>query len=178
MLTHQELIAAILTRYPQLIHGQDFWVGQEMNGDVHVAPARIYQWGIPEKYLEVVRPAQDFPAIIDEENPEKSREAYTMPAVTEERTRFLSSVPQPTDEDLTQMVADNAAAYALAAAENAARFKRNDLLIEADTMLLIAEDTGQPTDAIRQYRQLLRDVPQQAGFPHAIDWPVPPAPAP
>lgn len=27
---------------------------------------------------------------------------------------------------------------------------------------------------LKTYRQALRDVPEQAGFPYAVEWPVPP----
>ena len=58
--------------------------------------------------------------------------------------------------------ADNAA---LAAEE---RSKRNDLLKATDHYGL--SDVTMP-DAIKTYRQALRDVPQQENFPSTISWP-------
>ena len=61
--------------------------------------------------------------------------------------------------------ADNAA---LAAEE---RSKRNDLLKATDHYGL--SDVTMP-DAIKTYRQALRDVPQQENFPSTISWPTKP----
>lgn len=54
----------------------------------------------------------------------------------------------------------------------AARQKRNQLLAESDFSQL----TDAPVDreAWATYRQLLRDVTTQAGFPDVIDWPQKP----
>jgi hypothetical protein len=54
-----------------------------------------------------------------------------------------------------------------------ARGWRNKLLAETDWSQ--AGDVPQPTkDLWAPYRQALRDVPQQAGFPTTIIWPVEP----
>lgn len=34
--------------------------------------------------------------------------------------------------------------------------------------------TQEQKDAWSTYRQLLRDLPQQQGFPGVVDWPIPP----
>ena len=52
-----------------------------------------------------------------------------------------------------------------------ARLKRDSLLLETDYWGLSDHIM---TDEQRQYRQLLRDIPQQEGFPSVIDWPVKP----
>ena len=56
-----------------------------------------------------------------------------------------------------------------------AREKRNGLIAETDFMAM----PDYPLDdekkaAVLAYRQALRDVPEQAGFPRQIDWPVKP----
>lgn len=56
-----------------------------------------------------------------------------------------------------------------------ARAKRNALIAETDFMAM----PDYPLDdekkaAVLAYRQALRDVPEQAGFPRQIDWPVKP----
>ena len=56
-----------------------------------------------------------------------------------------------------------------------ARAKRNALIAETDFMVM----PDYPLDADRKasvlaYRQALRDVPEQAGFPRQIDWPTKP----
>lgn len=81
-------------------------------------------------------------------------------SITEEEAKSIAS-PAPTVDDL---------AYA-------ARAKRDRLLSESDWIVTrsieIAADT--PPEWLA-YRQALRDVPEQAGFPQAIDWPTAPQP--
>lgn len=80
---------------------------------------------------------------------------------------------------LTQESFDAALAH-----EQAARFERTKsevrgrrswLLAECDwTQLADAPLTDEKKTAYVTYRQALRDVPEQAGFPNTIDWPVDP----
>ena len=49
-----------------------------------------------------------------------------------------------------------------------ARTKRNNLLVESDAYALADRITKEWTD----YRQALRDVPTQSGFPANVTWPV------
>ena len=78
------------------------------------------------------------------------------------------------DEGVTHSVADQQAAYdaqntaTLSASERA---KRDDLLKETDHFGL--SDVTMPAE-MTTYRQALRDVPQQAGFPSTITWPTKP----
>ena len=57
----------------------------------------------------------------------------------------------------------------------AAREKRDGLLAETDYLLMpdypISEEA---LAALKTYRQALRDVPEQAGFPSKIEWPEKP----
>ena len=57
---------------------------------------------------------------------------------------------------------------ALTASATQVRAQRDALLAASDYMAL----ADRITDAWRTYRQALRDVPQQAGFPENITWPV------
>ena len=52
------------------------------------------------------------------------------------------------------------------------RQRRTGLLFETDHWML--SDTPSPTQAQLDYRQALRDVPQQSGFPQNIAWPTKP----
>ncbi|MCM1516223.1 MAG: phage tail assembly chaperone [Paraprevotella sp.] len=52
-----------------------------------------------------------------------------------------------------------------------ARMGRDMLLHQADILIYKAEDAGEDTTALREYRQVLRDVPEQEGFPENIVWP-------
>lgn len=55
------------------------------------------------------------------------------------------------------------------------RAKRNDLLVMSDwTQLADAPVTAEQKAAWATYRQALRDVPQQAGFPWDVVWPTKP----
>jgi hypothetical protein len=57
------------------------------------------------------------------------------------------------------------------------RAQRNTLLVESDVMVLPdrwAVMTPEQQTAWATYRQALRDIPDQAGFPWAIVWPVQP----
>ena len=58
----------------------------------------------------------------------------------------------------------------------AARLKRNALLAETDWIVLKAAEVGAVADpGWIIYRQALREVPQQSGFPSNVTWPTPPA---
>ena len=71
-----------------------------------------------------------------------------------------------TEAELQEMVAsDNAHA------DSFQRMVRNNLLAETDWWG-VADRTM--TQAEIDYRQALRDVPQQAGFPENITWPTKP----
>ncbi len=50
------------------------------------------------------------------------------------------------------------------------RAERNQLLFESDSLAL----ADRITDEWRTYRQALRDVPSQSGFPSNITWPTKP----
>lgn len=58
-------------------------------------------------------------------------------------------------------------------AEKSVRAKRDSLISETD--YLLASDypiSAEDLEAVKVYRQALRDVPQQAGFPFDVVWPV------
>jgi len=82
-----------------------------------------------------------------------------------------TDIPQPSDAEIEAEVAR------LIAEQPAkeARAKRNHLLTESDWVTIRATDTGTPVPTDWQtYRQALRDITAQAGFPDAIEWPVKP----
>jgi hypothetical protein len=56
--------------------------------------------------------------------------------------------------------------------ESEIRDKRNKLLAESDWTQVLDAPVDQAAWAA--YRQALRGVPQQPGFPQSVDWPVPP----
>ena len=57
-----------------------------------------------------------------------------------------------------------------------ARYRRERLLVLTDWVVTRAAERGESIETDwREYRQALRDVPQQAGFPSAITWPEAPS---
>jgi hypothetical protein len=54
---------------------------------------------------------------------------------------------------------------------NKVRTERDYLISQADILINKAEDNEQDASALRQYRQALRDVPQQEGFPFDVVFP-------
>lgn len=85
--------------------------------------------------------------------------------------------PQPTDAELAVAWSALEPAYRRERAAIDARAKRDELLSKVDPLIEKAADTGNTVfeRSLRQYRQALRDVPAQAGFPSSIAWPVAPA---
>ena len=67
----------------------------------------------------------------------------------------------------------NAQAHQINEAKQDARNKRNKLLDESDWTQL--PDALAITNDWTTYRQALRDVPQQTGFPNDITWPTEPS---
>lgn len=55
-----------------------------------------------------------------------------------------------------------------------AREARDALLRETDWTALKALESGVVASDMASYRQALRDVPQQEGFPNSINWPAKP----
>lgn len=92
------------------------------------------------------------------------------------------TVTVPNVPNLAQRVAASAAAWlekakalATAAAAHEARAQRDQMLRDCD----YATGTDYPAtdmerNAWREYRQALRDIPEQAGFPWEIAWPAAP----
>lgn len=88
------------------------------------------------------------------------------------------TVREANADDLAQMEVTRANAICMEFEANCeiVRQKRSTLLKESDWLSIKAFDTGTPMpEAWATYRQALRDVPAQSGFPETIDWPVPPA---
>ena len=57
--------------------------------------------------------------------------------------------------------------------EEAIRVKRNTLIAETDFLMMPDYPiSDEDLEAVKAYRQALRDVPQQSGFPQEIDWPA------
>ena len=82
-----------------------------------------------------------------------------------------TDIEQPSDAEIEAEVAR------LIAEQPAkeARAKRDRLLTESDWVTIRATERGDPVPTEWQtYRQALRDIPDQTGFPEEIDWPQEP----
>ena len=79
----------------------------------------------------------------------------------------------PCDEDAN--IGDVYAPPPLPMTESEAREMRDKLLAETDwTQLLDSPLSDELREAYRIYRQALRNIPSQEGFPASIVWPEPP----
>ena len=79
-----------------------------------------------------------------------------------------------TPEGNIPFTAEEEAAWAAGADDREAeevRTERNQLLLQTDWM---ASTDVTLSDAWRTYRQALRDVPAQSGFPNNVTWPTKP----
>ena len=78
-----------------------------------------------------------------------------------DKRRFqIVAVPEPTTEEIAAQV----------------RAKRDALLAETDFLMMSDYPLGEEdATALKAYRQELRDVPTQEGFPTEITWPELPA---
>jgi hypothetical protein len=56
--------------------------------------------------------------------------------------------------------------------EHEVRQKRNRLLLNSDWAMLRAFESGEDSVRLREYRQNLRDLPEQDGFPNSVVWPT------
>lgn len=89
--------------------------------------------------------------------------------------------PAPADDELRTWAWDTAARRwlpqpTLAAREADARAQRDRRLAACDWVVARATERAEPVPAgWATYRQALRDVTAQAGWPDAITWPAPPA---
>ncbi len=83
---------------------------------------------------------------------------------------------QPTQYQLEMHWNANATKVLTRGVEKALRYQRELLLETADNLVNHAHDSGNEAyfSAAKAYRQALRDVPQQSGWPDDIVWPVVP----
>ena len=85
--------------------------------------------------------------------------------------------PKPADDEFTQWDWVGGKGWVAQATKSAVartmRARRAKLLNACDWVVTRAAETGQPiAPQWAAYRQALRDVPMQPGFPDAIEWPA------
>jgi hypothetical protein len=101
------------------------------------------------------------------------------PTVTRYQTAFKNGVEQVAGKWVWKWAVsdmnDEAKAAKDAEAAKAVRAQRDRLIAETDWIVIKNLELNQNVPGIWEvYRQNLRDVPAQAGFPHDITWPVKP----
>lgn len=86
--------------------------------------------------------------------------------------------PAPTEADIAHLWGLHGEEALLHEASQNVRGQRNALLAEADVLIEHAADGGDVSyqSALKHYRQALRDLPEQAGFPNDVEWPEMPQP--
>jgi hypothetical protein len=86
---------------------------------------------------------------------------------------YPKNPPVPLSDDILKLWDKYGADCIRELSADAARRERNTLLTDADRLVERAIDTANAADekAARAYRQALRDVPAQPGFPLEIEWP-------
>ena len=89
-------------------------------------------------------------------------------------TQSWSVTEKYTGAELTAKTQEVEVARNIALAEEQRRI-RDRLLLTTDWVVIKATETGQAVDLdMLTYRQALRDIPAQAGFPNSINWPTEP----
>lgn len=82
---------------------------------------------------------------------------YSLTPISEEEfNSIVTAINTPTTEQLAESI----------------RSKRNQLIADTDHMLLPDYPiTSEQLIAVKAYRQELRDIPEQSGFPTNVIWP-------
>jgi Phage tail assembly chaperone protein len=89
----------------------------------------------------------------------------------------LVGVQIPVNQERPVLIPVDALPMSPGALASQARARRDRLLSATSWIVERALELGNPVpEAWVAYRQALRDVPQQPGFPEVVVWPEPPAP--
>lgn len=152
----------------ELQPGQPYDTGTEIvenTTDEVMILKNVPDWRVPPDMIEIDNPACSIPADAVEISSDEHAALLDGQASGKrivaggDGRPELADQPEPTAEDLA----------------TAARFKRDYLLTACDWVVIKAQEAGEAVpDCWRAYRQALRDITNQAGFPSAISWPEPP----
>lgn len=136
------------------------------------------QGEIRQMYPNTSFPKTWSPELVEELGLDVVFEAPT-PSTTVYQTAFKDGVEQVNGKwtwkwSISEMD-DEAKAAKDAEAAKGVRASRDAKLAECDWLVIKAAETGVPLAADwATYRQALRDVPSQVGFPHNVTWPAKP----
>ena len=137
--------------------------------------------GTPAKYtlgqLRRDNPNTSFPKIIpDELLASYDVYPYTRPAVPE----YDSLTHEITDGSFEQVSGEWSLPYVVQQQENIdaeknIRSRRDSFLLQSDWIVVKSYERGQNIPADWElYRQALRDITEQTGFPYEVTWPIKP----
>lgn len=137
--------------------------------------------GVPKPY-SILQLRQDNPQIsFPAEVPASSLKEFDVyEVVSADRPSFDSMTHELQASDVQNIngqwqVTYSAVELPRAVAEQNVRDKRNTLLAETDWVSIAAYEQNQPvSSAWQNYRQSLRDLTKQQGFPYVIVWPTKP----
>lgn len=111
--------------------------------------------------------------------PSRTYHSIELSEITDENGEFY---PDYSEEDVGRLI--DTGRYSTIAqkiklpvevAEYNVRSQRDMLLSESDWVSIRSIDKGQPIDGVwAEYRQSLRDLTDQQGFPYSVTWPVRP----
>ncbi len=128
------------------------------NGDYAFSNARRTVYGTIDCDVTIEETGEVIPFSASPDDTEE----YGRVLYNQLNTTYLSQVTDITQEELDEYAASKV------------RKKRNKILVKTDWTQ--NADVPQATrDLWAPYRQALRDVPGQTGFPYEITWPTPPA---
>lgn len=135
------------------------------------------QYPVPTKIVERYAKRADRPNFVDPQIGKLEPVNETPAPVVDYKHTVKEGKPEIKDNVWVQTwvvekLPESEAAEILEKATTSAREKRNSLLSASDWTQLL--DSPVDKSAWATYRTDLRDVPQQAGFPFNISWPVKP----
>lgn len=112
--------------------------------------------------------------VYENEPKEKPRQPYPSWTFNEDIWEWVAPV-EKTDPEATWDELEKKWLTPLEVLSNEVRDERNQLLRDSDWITLKSYSQGVPVpQEWVDYQQALRDIPQQKGFPHDVDWPVKP----
>ena len=136
------------------------------------------QGEVRSMYPNTSFPSQWTPALVEELGLDPIQETPA-PTTTRYQTAFKDGVEQVGGNwvwkwSISEMDDDAKAAKDAEAAKNV-RATRDRLIAETDWIVIKNLELNQNVPGVWEvYRQNLRDVPAQAGFPHNVTWPAKP----
>lgn len=187
MITADQFIFTLRSMFPSITvddHGRNYWVGMPVDGASQLGDAFIME--IRDEIREpIYEPIYE--PIMDEEGEivkygkkiigyGNSIIAYGPVVGYGPNKLWKLNVPQPTSEQVKELWETLKDEWVTLECSLKVRELRDQLLREADVLVAKSLDLGDMVQVgkLGAYRQLLRDIPKQPGFPEQIKWPSPP----